>query len=489
MKYLYILLVIIVIYYIISNLSENYSSSEHFDPSLVPVSSIVTLAKVAQKLVNGGDTLINPGNLHIGMPSAPGNFTVTGNTLLGLSGTKTNIAGITTINNDTIINDNLNVGNGIYIYEGNLALNNGTINLISDGTGGLYLSKTSDISGESNRLTTGPTTVNGRLDVKGPIDTENANISGDLNVKGSSTIDRHSFVKGNVVTGMVVADNRLHIHSNKEDVYLGGKNGVTIGKGGFNGATSGNLKVGGNVNIDGNLNTNELTHDDLMRLKFLLQIYRYNSIIKGALFCNFNTPVVLVGNYGSRIYNRDHSVYPIAVGEYPQIAPPEYNTMPPPFKIIATQDQIKAKIKEEPNNKEWLKYLDTRSMNKISDHDAGRVELITGGLHDQACYVYIYPGFRFEGWTNVNFQNNNNDDSNRPLPLENKTDEIMYYCLHNGLESNDTNIDKHGINLMDNGGTIAPAKINGESVPNLWEQLSSFKVKPISISPSIPPSK
>ena len=54
-----------------SNLYQNYSSSEHFDPSLVPVSSIVTLAKVAQKLVDGGGTLTNPGNLQIGASVGP----------------------------------------------------------------------------------------------------------------------------------------------------------------------------------------------------------------------------------------------------------------------------------------------------------------------------------------------------------------------------------------------------------------------------------
>jgi hypothetical protein len=71
----------IILYFVLSSVFETFSAEqENFDPSLVPVSSIVTLAKVAQKLVNGNGTLTNPGNLQIGASaSAPGNLTVTGN--------------------------------------------------------------------------------------------------------------------------------------------------------------------------------------------------------------------------------------------------------------------------------------------------------------------------------------------------------------------------------------------------------------------------
>ena len=65
MKFIYILLIAIIVYYFVTRLFENYSTQEDFDPSLVPVSSIVTLAKVAQKLVDGGGTLTNPGNLTV----------------------------------------------------------------------------------------------------------------------------------------------------------------------------------------------------------------------------------------------------------------------------------------------------------------------------------------------------------------------------------------------------------------------------------------
>ena len=54
----------IVLYFVLTAIFDNFNlEQENFDPSLVPVSSIVTLAKVAQKLVNGNGTLTNPGNL------------------------------------------------------------------------------------------------------------------------------------------------------------------------------------------------------------------------------------------------------------------------------------------------------------------------------------------------------------------------------------------------------------------------------------------
>jgi hypothetical protein len=81
MKNIYFYLLLgVFLYIVINRFIENYIQQENFDPSLVPVSSIVTLAKVAQKLVNGNGTLTNPGSLQIGASTAtPGNLTVTGN--------------------------------------------------------------------------------------------------------------------------------------------------------------------------------------------------------------------------------------------------------------------------------------------------------------------------------------------------------------------------------------------------------------------------
>ena len=63
--FIYVLIAIIVVYYIYTRYIWCEEELENFDPSLVPVSSIVTLAKVAQKLVDGNGTLTNPGNLTV----------------------------------------------------------------------------------------------------------------------------------------------------------------------------------------------------------------------------------------------------------------------------------------------------------------------------------------------------------------------------------------------------------------------------------------
>jgi hypothetical protein len=74
----------IVLYFVLTLIFDNFNlEQENFDPSLAPISSIITLAKVAQKLVNGNGILTNPANLQIGTSStAPANLTVTGNSVL-----------------------------------------------------------------------------------------------------------------------------------------------------------------------------------------------------------------------------------------------------------------------------------------------------------------------------------------------------------------------------------------------------------------------
>ena len=92
----------VILYFVLTAIFDNFTlEQENFDPSLVPVSSIITLAKVAQKLVNGNGTLTNPGNLQIGSSaSAPGNLTVTGNA--NING-NTNINGTLFVGNENIV--------------------------------------------------------------------------------------------------------------------------------------------------------------------------------------------------------------------------------------------------------------------------------------------------------------------------------------------------------------------------------------------------
>jgi len=103
----------IILYFLLSSVFDNfYLEQENFDPSLVPVSSIVTLAKVAQKLVNGNGTLTNPGNLQIGAStSTPGKLTVTGNTSINGSKPTTNKVNFPGSGPGQSLYNYLNVGN------------------------------------------------------------------------------------------------------------------------------------------------------------------------------------------------------------------------------------------------------------------------------------------------------------------------------------------------------------------------------------------
>jgi hypothetical protein len=112
----------IILYFVLSAIFDNFNiEQENFDPSLVPVSSIVSLAKIAQKLVNGNGTLTNPGNLQIGASTAtPGNLTVTGNSIIdgnlsiagttNFNGTVTFGAGNTTIPGSLTTNGSITAG-------------------------------------------------------------------------------------------------------------------------------------------------------------------------------------------------------------------------------------------------------------------------------------------------------------------------------------------------------------------------------------------
>jgi hypothetical protein len=192
MKYIYLLLLILVLYYLFLNIYQKYSNQEDFDPSLVPVSSIVTLAKVAQKLVDGGGTLTNPGNLQIGLPStgALGNLYVTGTNKVDGN---TTIKGTTTIDSLLTANggistttigatDNISA-NSFSTTNGNVSINNGTINLTSDGTGGLYFLRSGTPGAPVyNRLYMGNTNVTGDFSASG-----NAQIVGNTTISGEST--------------------------------------------------------------------------------------------------------------------------------------------------------------------------------------------------------------------------------------------------------------------------------------------------------------
>lgn len=96
MKYIYILLTCIVVYYLLTRVFEKYITQENFDPSLVPVSSIITLAKNSQKMLDGNGELTNLSLVQIGTPTARSNLTVSGSTVVN---------GVLTVNGSEAITD------------------------------------------------------------------------------------------------------------------------------------------------------------------------------------------------------------------------------------------------------------------------------------------------------------------------------------------------------------------------------------------------
>jgi len=233
MKYIYLLLFILVLYYLLSNISQKYSNQEDFDPSLVPVSSIVTLAKVAQKLVDGGGTLTNPGNLQIGTPSAPGNLIVTGtNTTTGavqLQNTL-NVNGLTTLSSDLNVTGNSAIG--------------GTLGVTGDTTLNGATTLNGDITLE------GASQTNNKLTVNNVYTTFSGSISGDgkpVNSPGQPQFivknpNNLAFVGTNTKGDDYNWNNVVSIDHNA-NVVIGGQTPTTL-----NTKSSGNLTVNGGIN-------------------------------------------------------------------------------------------------------------------------------------------------------------------------------------------------------------------------------------------------
>jgi hypothetical protein len=227
----------IILYFVFSSVFENFNlEQENFDPSLVPVSSIVTLAKVAQKLVNGNGTLTNPGNLQIGTSSsAPGNLTVTGSaTVTG----NTTVTGIVTVSGNIvtgeITNGKIQIGSwggGPTLYANDSAK---PLAIHNDGTG-----KNVQIGfpGYSNSLT-----VTGGLKVIGKLSEKNLNdrdLSAQIdNIRIGANIVSNNDTNANLLIGS--ANKKVQIWSSGLDVDNGLKvDGSATVKGDINARTDG----------------------------------------------------------------------------------------------------------------------------------------------------------------------------------------------------------------------------------------------------------
>jgi hypothetical protein len=245
MQYLYILLLGLIIYYIISRYYENYR--ENFDPSLVPVSSIVTLAKVAQKLVDGGGTLTSPGNLTLGTPSAVGNLIVTGTSTT--SGNQTvggtlGVTGTSTLTGNTTVGGTLGV-TGASTVGGNTTVG-GTLGVIGAST------------------LTGNTTVGGTLGVTGASTlTGNTTIGGTLGVTGNTTIGGNltggniSLTKTNLNTSSATNAELSSDTTNWKSLMILGN--TAANNGGRNISMWDNVKINGNTTIGGSLTIGSIT--------------------------------------------------------------------------------------------------------------------------------------------------------------------------------------------------------------------------------------
>ena len=228
---LFYLLLGVLFYYILSRFLENYSlEQENFDPSLVPVSSIVTLAKVAQKLVTGG-VLTNPGSLQIGTPNAGGggNLLVTGNNTVNGNNT---VLGNTTLAN-VKINPVGTTGNTIIQY--------------GDGTGKKVVFQKDDANPQLEIFDNKKVNIKGELNVDGIFNGNNISSTTNSSKFGQTTINGGKITIGN--TDNYVEKLLTNVGTN---LIIQGKDGGALETSTSNllkwnntGVTAENLKVNG----------------------------------------------------------------------------------------------------------------------------------------------------------------------------------------------------------------------------------------------------
>ena len=245
--YFYLLLGVFL-YFLFTYILENYLvEQENFDPSLVPVSSIVTLAKVAQKLVNGNGTLTNPGNLQIGKDSGAtsGSLTVTGKTAIGSTtmGDKTlNVTGTLGVSNDTTISGktvikpagipstlpvadypDLAVGGSMVVVGnttvgGNTELSGlATSLLVKKGTASPDNTKIQFGDGSGWRLRFQKDDANPIMDI---VDNKNVNVHGNTTVGGRLTIPHSVWHQSSDGKNRLHFGNNSHTHFGTGDKYI-----------------------------------------------------------------------------------------------------------------------------------------------------------------------------------------------------------------------------------------------------------------------------
>jgi hypothetical protein len=274
MKYIYLLFTIIIIYLLYINYINNLNQ-ENFDPSLVPVSSIIKLAKIGQTMINGNGILTSPSNLQIGTPSAPGNLYVTGkNTINGTSTFNNNLIGngnTTFVGNNTLsgtqhtVNGNSTINNGLNI-TGSLTTNTGDVNVRTNDMNtrlgklwslpGIYAEGSNNLeigSGSKNvYIGSSDNKVNNNLIITG-----NSQINGNYTVNGNSTINGKNIKIGNTSINRVVIPPETIPQSS---MYIGDDTGWRLRFGHRNSITdnfvpSVDISDKGNITAYGNIYT------------------------------------------------------------------------------------------------------------------------------------------------------------------------------------------------------------------------------------------
>ena len=280
MRYVYILLICLILFYILSRYFEKYYSQENFDPSLVPVSSIITLAKVAQKIVDGNGTLTNPANLNIGTTSAKGNLLVTGNSTTNgnkqIDGTL-GVTGATTLSNTLDVTGNTTVG-GTLGVTGDTTVG-GTLGI----TGATTLTGTLNANGVTTIGATGTPAATTSLTVNGattlgatstPAATTSLTVNGSTVITGNTTFNgENTFNKRATLLGGTWTKGTAYVAYdgtyNTLAISPTAAGAITLGCDNFDFKTS-NIGNGTNVRINGNLNVtgNQITQGNIITVKY-----------------------------------------------------------------------------------------------------------------------------------------------------------------------------------------------------------------------------
>jgi len=458
MKYIYLLFSLIIIY-LLYCYYKKYIYQENFDPSLVPVSSIVTLAKVAQKLVDGGGTLTNPGNLQIGLPSAGalGNLYVTGTN---------KVDGVSTFNGNTTMGNTLGVTGAT------------TMSSTLDVTGVTTLNGGVNITG-TNSTTTMPEVNGAALTMNNSISAKNISI-------GPYSDPTYDVIRSGAPAGLLLssASKKIYVWGNND---LHAQSNVTVNK---------NLDVTGYTTLNGTTTLKEHIsfYPSTSSKNEGYTLYNGGDNMTGGVVSNsldmhtyqnggWRAHALSVGNDGNvNLYNNLNVAKKLCLGST-CINEHTLNTFLFPMVQI---------IKHAFPNAAWARsivddiypvmfwdgwitdsgagYLYRSGVNipNVGDYKHHYQNVLWGPrdgwdyvANDKWNYVIVAPGYGVKGWTFYDYTNDNNENGNQPYTVENKTSTAMVRRL-----------DKDSNSEVTDG--------NGNELPNasysVWDKISSIKI-------------